>query len=106
MVQKHIISREEYRQHGNLVYKFVLGDRVIYEYSIKNITEYFNNQRVQFLTRLQQLQETFQRSLRLDMAMRKSSILQQQRQLNQIIVDMNFVNDRFLTLIYEDISPQ
>ncbi|KAL3858518.1 hypothetical protein ACJMK2_013103 [Sinanodonta woodiana] len=101
-----IISKEEYRQHGNLVFRFAFGDRGTYEYSIRDITACFNNQCEQFRTQLQQLRRYLQQSLILDVTTRRSSILQQQQLLNQIIADMNFINDKFLSLIYEDKSPQ
>ncbi|KAL3865632.1 hypothetical protein ACJMK2_043003 [Sinanodonta woodiana] len=61
-----IISQEEYRQHGNLVFRFGLGDRGTYEYSIKDITAFFNAQRAQFQSQLQQIRRDLQQSLILD----------------------------------------
>ena len=78
----------------------------MHEYSIKDITAYFNAQRAQFQSQLQQIRRDLQQSLLLDVTTKKSSILQQQQQLNQIITDMNFINDKFLSLIYEDKSQQ
>ncbi|KAL3858570.1 hypothetical protein ACJMK2_008846 [Sinanodonta woodiana] len=104
-----ILSKEEYRQHVNLVFRFALGDRGTHEYSIKDITAYFNNQREIFQSRLNQLRNTFQQGLSATLIPTRTtnriSVLQQQRELNQIIADMNYTNDKFLSLVYEDKSP-
>ena len=61
-----LISHEEYRQHGNLVYRFGLGARGAYEYSLSDISKYLIDQCAQFQTRLQQLRNDFQLLLLID----------------------------------------
>ena len=36
--ESDVISKEEYRQHGNLVFRFAFGDRGAYGYSIRDLT--------------------------------------------------------------------
>ena len=97
--EKSKTDRDHFNQFGKLLYDIELKPNEKSKISIDRIRNYFDERKRQFQDKLSLLRETLQRSLLLDMTSTKSSILQQQRELNQIIDDVNFVNDKFLSLI-------